>query len=203
MKQQVSGEREKRDNDYRRCRWMHRGHPGQPDCQSVFSETQYPVAERLRRGVNRRAGAGLSAMGGKRDATGEKGSTPAPLCRRGAGGAEGKKGGSRGANEGVDHIPSGIDVGDFVREELEYIQDNGATKNRGMRKSLQRRWKMDDSETLQKPQGRDGRVKIQTRGKSGAEGEPQCFDRIHSVHHSKQHRLSGQLLLLILPRRSV
>src|SRR5580692_740770 len=164
---------------------MHCGHPGQPNCQSVFSETQYPIAERLRCGVNRRARAGLSAVRGKRDSTGENRSTPAPLSRRSARGAECKKGGSRGANESVDHVPSGIDVGDFVREKLEHIEDNGDTKNRGMRESVQRRRKMDDSETLQKPKGRDGRVKIQARGKSGAESEPQCFYGIHSVHHSK------------------
>jgi hypothetical protein len=61
-----------------------------------------------------------------------------------------------------------------------------------VRKRVERRRKLDDSEALEEAQCRDGGVEIQAGGKPGAESEAQCLDGIHSAHHSKQDGGSGQ-----------
>jgi hypothetical protein len=41
--------------------------------------------------------------------------------------------------------------------------------------------KMDDAEALQEAEGGDGGIEIETRGKTGAEDQAKCFERIHGL----------------------
>jgi hypothetical protein len=56
----------------------------------------------------------------------------------------------------VDQIPNRIEVRDFVREELDKIENHGNRDNRGMCKHVQRWRKIDDSESLEKSERRHG-----------------------------------------------
>jgi hypothetical protein len=50
-----------------------------------------------------------------------------------------------------------------------------------MRKNFQLRREMNDSESLEQAQRGNGRIQIQARRKSGAEGQAERFDRVHAV----------------------
>ena len=78
-------------------------------------------------------------------------------------------------------LPNGIDVGHFVGKELDYIQNSGDAEHDGIRKDVELRGKMDDAEALQEAKGRDGCVKIETRGKTGTENQADCFERIQGL----------------------
>ena len=102
--------------------------------RNVFSETEHPVAERFRGRIDRGASAGLCAVGSERDTGSEKRGAPAPFRGSATRCTACKQRGGRWANEGVDDVPYGVDIGDLIREELEHVENHGNRENRGMGK---------------------------------------------------------------------
>jgi hypothetical protein len=157
------------------------GEPGKPYREQIFAKAERPIAEGLRRHVGGGSRAGFGAMRSKRDASGEQRGSPTPGFGSGSGSAKSQQGRGGRTDEGVHRLPDGIDVGHFVGEKLDDIQDSGNAKHDGIRKHVKLRGKMDDAEAFQQAEGRDGSVKIKTRGKTGAENQADCFERIHGL----------------------
>src|SRR5258708_39401107 len=101
---------------------MDRGHPGEPDGESVLSQAEKPVAERLGTGIDGGAGASFRAVGSKGHAASEKRGTPAPLRRSRKRSAVREKCRGGWTDQGVDGIPDGIDVGNFIGEKFNHIE---------------------------------------------------------------------------------
>ena len=137
------------------------GHPGEPYRQEVFSKTQDPIAERFGAGVDGGAGASFCTVRGEGYSSGEQGGPPAPLgCGSASGGKSEKCGGGR-ADEGVDSVPNGVEVRDFVRQEFQQVEKDGDSENPGMREYLQFRREMEDAEALEKAESGDSGVEIE------------------------------------------
>jgi hypothetical protein len=79
----------------------------------------------------------------------------------------------------VEGVPDRIEVGDFIGEKFDEIESNGHAENDGMGENFESRRKMDDAETLEKPESSYGGVKVESGGEAGAEGEAECFEGIH------------------------
>src|SRR2546427_2193355 len=119
-------------------------------------------------------------MRSESDSTGEQRGTQAPFRRGCPGGGESEQGSGGRANEGVDGVPEGVEVRDFVREEFQQIKCEGNSKNPWMRENLQSSGQMKYAEALEKPKRRDSGVKIEAGRKSGTQRETERFDGIHA-----------------------
>src|SRR5260370_42258444 len=104
MEQKESGEHDKERDDDDGGGRMDGGHPSEPHRQSIFSQTEHPIAERLRAGVDGGAGTCLCAVRGQRHTAGKQRGTPAPLRWSGDSSAIGEKssGGGGGVGWGLD-----------------------------------------------------------------------------------------------------
>ena len=80
----------------------------------------------------------------------------------------------------MDRIPNTIDIRNFVGEKFDHIQTNRNAQNPRVREHLQRRRQVNDAEAFEQTKSRNGRVKIQPRGKSRAKRQAKSFDRIHT-----------------------
>src|SRR5258706_11113147 len=168
MVEQESAERDECDNDDGGGEGMSGRHPRQPHGQDIFSKTQKPIAEWFGRGVDGGAGAGFCAVRSEGHSAGEQGGGPSPFRRGTSGSGESKESGGGRANEGVQGVPESVEVGNFVREELQKIKRNGDCENPWMRKNLQAGRQVQNAEALEQAERRDSGVKIEAGGKSGA-----------------------------------
>src|ERR1700737_3587793 len=174
---------------------MDRGHPGEPDGESVLPQTEQPIAEGLGASVDSGAGAGLCAVGSKSDAAGKKRGTPPPLrrsCDRSA--ISEKRGGGR-TDQRVDGVPDGVDVGNFVGEKFNRIESERDSENPRMRENLEGSRQMEDAVPLKKAKRRDGGVEIHAGRKSGAECETKGLQRVHILHGNSACESEGVVTL--------
>ena len=79
----------------------------------------------------------------------------------------------------MDGLPDGVDEGHFVSEKFHKVEDAGDGKDEGVGEDLQLFGKMNDSETLEKPERRYRGVDIKARGETGAEDETESFEGAH------------------------
>ena len=107
-----------------------------------------------------------------------KGLRPSAIRRDGARQAPERRCGGR-ANEGVNCVPDGVEVRNFVGKKFNQIESAGDSENPRVGKNLQGRRKLQNAVPLEKTERGHSCVEIQAGGKSGAEGEAERFDRIH------------------------
>src|SRR5258708_37452740 len=79
MVEQEGGKRDECNNDYGCGNGMGCRHPGQPNGQDIFSETQCPIAQWLGAGIDGGARAGFRAVCGEGNSAGAQRSAPAPF----------------------------------------------------------------------------------------------------------------------------
>src|SRR5258708_37788484 len=118
-------------------------------------------------------------MRSERDAAGDEGRGPAPGFGSGGRGVGCEQGRCRWTNKGVDGLPDGIDVGDFVGEKFHDVKNAGDGENKGMGEDLEMFGEMDDAETLEEAESGDSGVDVQAGSKTGAEDEAESFEGIH------------------------
>src|SRR5260370_33774452 len=111
------------------------------------------------------------------DSAGEERGSPTPFRRSCSGGGESEQSGGWRTNERVDGVPKRIEVGDFVRKEFLQVERDGNSKHPGMRKNLQARRQVENSEALKQAERRHSGVKIEAGRKSGTEGQAEGVDR--------------------------
>lgn len=175
-----------RNHDEGGHKWVGGGHPGEPNGEDIFSQTQGPITDWLGNGVDRGASAGLGAVRRERHSASEESGGPTQLGGGGASRGVRKNGCGGRPDEGVNGIPNGIDVRDFVREELGEIENSGEDEDRRVGKAVKGRRKMNDTETLEQAQRGDSRVQIQTGGEPGAESQAERGQGIHWIYDTKR-----------------
>src|SRR5258708_20312274 len=136
------------------------------------------MAEGVRGDIHGGAGAGFCAVRSECDAAGEEGRGPAPGLGGSGRGAECKQGRCRWTNKGVDGLPDGIDVGEFVGEKFHDVKNAGDGENKGMGEDLEMFGEVDDAETLEEAESGDSGVDVQAGSKTGAGDEADSFEEI-------------------------
>src|SRR5258708_35950893 len=110
------------------------------------------------------------------DAAGDEGRGPAPGFGSSGRGAECEQGRCRWTNKGVDGLPDGIDVGEFVGEKFHDVKNAGDGENKRMGEDLEMFGEMDDAETLEEAESGDSGVDVQAGSTNQGEHEAERFE---------------------------
>ena len=111
-------------------------------------------------------------MRGESDTAGEQGGSPAPLLRRGDGGAVRNHGSGGRTYESVNRVPNGVEIRDFVGEKFDDVERNSNAKHDRVPKDFKCRRKVNQAESLQDAERCYGCVKVEARGKTSSQSEP-------------------------------
>ena len=153
--------------------------PGEPDGKQVFADAERPIGKRFGDGVSGGARAGFGAVRSEGDSAGEKRCGPAPFRAETRGDTESENGCGRRADEGVEKIPYGVEVRNFVGEKFEDVESDGKAENDRMREDVEFFGEVNDMEAFEKTEGGDGGVKIEAGREAGTEGEGDGLEGVH------------------------
>lgn len=135
--------------------------PGKPDGKKVFADAERPIGKRFGNSICRRARAGFGAVRGEGDASGEKRGKPPPLSSEPEGNVKSENRCRNRTDEGVDEVPHGVEVRNFVGKEFENVETNGEAENNGVREDVEFFRKMDHVEAFEKAECGNGGVEIE------------------------------------------